>query len=81
MFDSMTHHWRASDNLEHAFEPGRWRLYDRGAIVGTIEYGRVNGRAGLRGVSPGGVVVGYAATLEEACDRMWEWHLASRPAD
>ncbi len=80
MFDSMAHHWRASDNLEHAFRAGEWRLYDRGVLVGTIEYGRINGKGGLRGLSPTGAVLGYAETLEEACDRLWDWHRASRPA-
>jgi len=28
----MVHHWRASDNLEHSFRPGEWRLYDRGTL-------------------------------------------------
>lgn len=49
-------------------------MYDRGTVVGYIHFGKVNGRAALRGVAPDGRVLGYAATLEEACDRLWEWH-------
>jgi hypothetical protein len=29
-------------------------------------------------VSVDGDVIGYAADLEEACDRMWEWYLRTR---
>ena len=74
---NMVHHWRASDNLEHSFRPGEWRLYDRGTLIGIIEYGRINHRAGLRGLTPERRLLGYAWTLEEACDRMWEWYRAS----
>lgn len=70
----MVHHWRASDNLEHSFTPGEWVLYDRGTIVGYIHYGRVNGHPALRGSAPDGSVLGYAESLEDACDRMWAWH-------
>ena len=70
----MVHHWRPSDNLEHSFRPGEWRLFDRGQIVGLIHYGTINGRPGLRGLAPDGTLLGYAATLEEACDRLWDWH-------
>ena len=71
----MAHHWRASDNLEHSFRAGEWRLYDRGHLIGYIQFGRINGRQGLRGTSAQGSLLGYAWTLEEACDRMWEWHI------
>lgn len=74
----MAHHWRASDNLEHSFRPGEWRLYDRGQLIGYIQFGRINGRAGLRGTTAEGVLLGYAWTLEEACDRMWDWHVRER---
>lgn len=70
----MAHHWRPSDNLEHTFTPGQWRLYDRGAVVGLIHYGRINGKPALRGLAPDGKLLGYAETLEEACDRLWEWY-------
>lgn len=70
----MTHHWRASDQLEPSLRPGEWRLYDRGYLVGTIELGRARGRAILRGLAPDGSVLGYAETLEEACDSLWEWY-------
>ncbi len=72
----MVHHWRPSDNLEHTFRPGEWNLFDRGQLVGVIQFGRINGRSGLRGLSPAGVVLGYAFTLEESCDRLWGWYLA-----
>ena len=74
----MVHHWRASDNLVASFRPGEWQLYDRGTLVGRIEYGRVNGAARLRGLSPEGRVLGYETELETACDRMWEWYVRSR---
>lgn len=70
----MVHHWRASDNLEHSFRPGEWAMYDRGVVVGYIHFGRVNGRPALRGVTPDGRLLGYADTLEDACDRLWGWH-------
>jgi hypothetical protein len=73
MFDPMTHHWRPSDLLEQSLQPGEWRMYDRGIHLGTIQYGRANGRAVLRGITPDGRLLGYAATLEEASDRLWEW--------
>jgi hypothetical protein len=70
----MTHHWRASDHLEDSFRAGEWRMFDRGYLVGVIQSGRANGRPVLRGVAPNGSELGYAATLEEACDSMWEWY-------
>ena len=70
----MVHHWRPSDNLEHSFRAGEWALYDRGVLVGYIHYGKANGRPVLRGVTPTGAVLGYAPTLEDACDRLWAWH-------
>lgn len=74
MFYCMVHHWRASDQLEHSFRPGEWRMYDRGVLVGYIQYGTINGKGGLRGVTPDGELLGYAWTLEEASDRLWEWY-------
>ena len=74
----MTHHWRASDLLDHSFRPGEWRMHDRGTLVGTIQFGRINGREGLRGFSADGQLLGYAFTLEEACDRLWEWYQRTR---
>ena len=49
-------------------------MYDRGVLVGYIHYGKANGRPALRGVTPAGDVLGYASTLEDACDRLWAWH-------
>ncbi len=49
-------------------------MFDRGYLVGTIQQGRVNGAPALRGLAPDGSPLGYAATLEEACDAMWEWY-------
>ena len=70
----MVHHWRPSDQLEHSFRSGEWRLYDRGYLVGTIQYGTARGAPILRGLAPDGSTLGYAATLEEACDALWEWY-------
>lgn len=70
----MVHHWRASDHLEGTLTPGEWRMYDRGYLIGTIQSGRARGRPVLRGVAPDGSPLGYAHTLEEACDSMWEWY-------
>ena len=70
----MAHHWRASDQLEPSLRPGEWRLYDRGYLVGVIQWGRARGRPILRGLAPDGSPLGYAATLEEACDALWEWY-------
>lgn len=70
----MTHHWRASDQLEPTLRPGEWRLYDRGYLVGVIQWGRAGGKPILRGLAPDGSPLGYAATLEDACDAMWEWY-------
>ncbi len=78
MFDRMVHHWRPSDLLEQSLRPGEWRMYDRGIHLGTIQYGRANGRPVLRGMTPEGRLLGYAATLEEASDRLWEWALRRR---
>jgi hypothetical protein len=73
MFDYMPHHWRPSDHLERAPQPGLWLLVRRGIRLGSVEYGRVHGRQAFRGVTPGGAIVGYSWTLELACDRLWEW--------
>ena len=70
----MAHHWRASDQLEPTLRRGEWHLYDRGYLVGTIQWGRARGRPILRGLAPDGSPLGYAATLEEACDALWEWY-------
>lgn len=69
----MAHHWRPSDHLERAPQPGRWLLVERGRRIGTIEHGRVHGKRAFRGMTAGGSVVGYSWTLESACDRLWEW--------
>ena len=74
----MVHHWRASDLLEHSFRPGEWFMYDRGHLIGSIQFGRVNGTAGLRGMTPSGELLGYATSLEEACNRMWQWYQCTR---
>jgi hypothetical protein len=76
----MVHHWRASDHLEHSFRSGEWRMYDRGRLVGVIQLGRINGKSGLRGTTRDGEVLGYAWTLEEASDRLWEWYQRSLAA-
>lgn len=74
----MTHHWRASDHLETSFRAGEWRMFDGGHLVGYLQYGRINGKPGVRGLTPDGDVIGYALTLEHACDRLWEWYVRSR---
>lgn len=79
MFDAMSHHWRPSDGLIAGPRPGgEWFLYDHALRIGTIQYGRVGGRAAFRGLTPGGDVVGYSPSLETACDRLWEWHVLVR---
>ncbi|MDO7882140.1 hypothetical protein [Antiquaquibacter soli] len=70
----MVHHWRASDQLQNSLLAGEWRMFDRGYLVGTIQQGRASGVPILRGLAPDGSPLGYAATLEEACDAMWEWY-------
>jgi hypothetical protein len=74
----MTHHWRASDHLEPSYRAGEWRMYDRGYFIGYIQYGRINGTPGLRGMTPEGRLLGYERELEGACDRMWEWYIRTR---
>lgn len=74
----MGHHWRASDLLEQTLTPGEWAMYDRGVLLGRIQFGTANGRPVLRGLRPDGTLLGYASTLEEACDRLWEWSRAIR---
>ena len=69
----MTHHWRPSDHLERSPQPGVWLLVRRGARVGSVEYGRVRGQQAFRGVTAGGDLVGYAWSIERACDRLWDW--------
>lgn len=69
----MVHHWRPSDTLEH-HRAGEWSMYDRGYLVGTIEYGSARGQPVLRGRAPDGSVLGYARTLEEASDALWAWY-------
>ena len=71
----MSHHWRASDGLVRS-AAGEWRLWDRGRLIGTIQYGRVAGRPAFRAViRQAGLeqVVGYAATLEQCCTDFWNW--------
>ena len=55
-------------------------MYDRGRLIGVIQLGRINGKSGLRGTTRDGELLGYAWTLEEAADRMWEWHLQQSSA-
>ena len=76
----MGHHWRASDLLEQTLTPGEWAMYDRGVLIGRIQFGTANGRPVLRGLGPDGELLGYARTLEEACDRRWAWSRAARQA-
>lgn len=71
----MVHHWRASDGLEPTGLPGRWALFDRGTLIGYIEYGRVNGKVGFRGILKSGQVVGHSSTLEECCTEFWNWYI------
>ena len=72
----MTHHWRPSDGLIAGPRPGgEWFLYDRSRLVGTIQHGRVAKKQAFRSVTPDGDLVGYAWTLEAACDRLWAWHI------
>ncbi len=53
-------------------------MYDRGYFIGYIQYGRINGTPGLRGMTPEGRLLGYERELEAACDRMWEWYIRTR---
>ena len=69
----MPHHWRPSDHLERSPQSGVWLLVERGRRVGTIQYGRVRERQAFRGLTEAGDLVGYAWSLERACDRLWEW--------
>jgi hypothetical protein len=71
----MAHHWRASDGLVRV-SAGEWRLWDRGRLVGTIQYGSAGGRPAFRGVIRRGEleqVIGYSASLEQACTDFWNW--------
>lgn len=85
IFDAMVHHWRPSDLLEQTLTPGEWAMYDRGVLLGRIQYGRAGGRPILRGMTPQGDLLGYAPTLEEASDRLWSWaarrRTGSEPGD
>ena len=74
----MPHHWRPSDHLERAPQRGVWLLVDRGTRVGTIEYGKVQHRQAFRGITAAGDLVGYARSLELACDRLWDWSVRTR---
>jgi hypothetical protein len=74
----MAHHWRPSDNLEPGFQKSEWVLTDRATRVGTIEYGKVRGTPAFRAVARSGPLVGYAWTLEAACDRLWAWWIRCR---
>ena len=75
----MTHHWRPSDDLIAGPRPGgEWFLYDRARLVGSVQYGRVTTKPAFRSVTPDGDLVGYAWTLEAACDRLWAWHVLVR---
>ena len=69
----MPHHWRPSDHLEKSPQSGVWLLVERGRRVGSIEYGKVRRRVAFRALTPTGELVGYAWSLERACDRLWEW--------
>ena len=71
----MAHHWRASDGLARC-AAGEWRLWDRGRLIGTIQYGRVAGRPAFRAVIRQGEleqVVGYSSSLEQCCTNFWDW--------
>jgi hypothetical protein len=71
------HHWRASDGLIRV-GAGEWSLYDRGRLVGRIQYGRIGGRPGFRGVITDGTheqVVGYSPSLEDCCTDFWNWYV------
>jgi hypothetical protein len=46
--------------------------------VGTIDYGKVPGKPAFRAVARSGPLVGYAWTLEAACDRLWAWWIRCR---
>jgi len=74
----MPHHWRPSDHLERSPQPGVWLLIERGARLGSIEYGKVHHRRAFRGLTPSGDLVGYAWSLEVACDRLWDWSVRTR---
>ena len=78
----MPHHWRPSDGLVAGPRPGgHWFLYDRGHFVGVIENGRVGGRQAFRGITPDGDPVGYAWSLELACNTLWAWHVLVKTSD
>jgi hypothetical protein len=71
----MSHHWRASDGLWRV-GGGEWNLYDRGRLIGTIQYGRLAGKIAFRGVIRRGElqqVIGYTSSLEQACTEFWNW--------
>jgi hypothetical protein len=73
----MGHHWRASDGLVRT-GGGEWTLYDRGRLVGYIQYGRVAKRPALRAVIKQGElvqVIGYADSLEKCCTNLWNWYV------
>jgi hypothetical protein len=75
----VTHHWRPSDGLIAGPRPGgEWTLYDRSRLVGTVQTGKVGSKRAFRGLTPEGDLVGYAWTLESACDRLWAWHVLVR---
>ena len=74
----MPHHWRPSDHLERSPQPGVWLLIERGARLGSIEYGKVHHRRAFRGLTAAGDLVGYAWSLEVACDRLWDWSVRTR---
>lgn len=70
----MTHHWRASDELDPIGQ-GRWALSDHGYRIGYIERGRVNGRWAYRAILESGQVVGHEWELEACCTAFWNWYL------
>ncbi|MCU1439522.1 MAG: hypothetical protein JWP85_519 [Rhodoglobus sp.] len=74
----MAHHWRPSDNLEPGYQSSEWILSDRANRVGTIQFGNVRRRPAFRAVARNGSLVGYAWTLEAACDRLWGWWIRSK---
>jgi len=71
----VTHHWHPSDGLSPSDHAGEWMLHDRSILIGSIEHGRVAGQHAFRAVTPHRALVGYAWTLEAACDRLWAWHV------
>lgn len=74
----MTHHWRPSDGLLPTESPSEWMLYDRGRLIGHIQFGRANRTAAFRAVLRSGELVqvlGYSTSLEQCCTDLWNWYV------